>query len=85
MKPLLEYSKDLRRKLAEGKAFDEALRELRTAGASIFDCVASVRSFRRCDLMEAKQLVESSSAWSDVRIAPEEFYRELNRNENREA
>jgi hypothetical protein len=69
MKPVLDYSKDLRRKLAEGKEFDKALGELRAAGASIFDCIASVRSFRRCSLLEAKQLVESWSAWSDARIS----------------
>jgi hypothetical protein len=67
MKPVLDYSKDLRRKLAEGKTFDAALAELRAAGVSIFDCIVSVRSLQRCSVEEAKRLVETSSAWSDVR------------------
>ena len=65
MRPALDYSKDLRRKLAEGKTLDEALTELRKAGASIIDCIVSVRTFRRCEIAEAKQIVETSSAWSD--------------------
>lgn len=77
MRPVIDYSKDLRRKLADGKSFDVALGELRTAGASIFDCIASVRSFQRCDLAEAKRLVESSSAWRDVQAATDKFYRDL--------
>ena len=84
MKPILDYSKDLRRKLAAGKTLDDALTELRAAGASIFDCVASVRSLRRCDLAEAKQVVEASSAWSDIRAATNELYRELSGNEKSE-
>ena len=84
MRPVLDYSKDLRRKLAEGKTLDAALGELRAAGASIFDCIASVLSFRQCDLAEAKQVVESSSAWSDVRAGTEKFYQELSGDEKRE-
>lgn len=82
MKPVIDYSKDLRRKLAVGKTFDDALAELRVAGASIFDCIASVRTFRRCGLVEAKRLVLSSSAWSDVRVATDRLYQELSSDEN---
>ena len=67
MRPVIDYSKRLRQKLAEGRTFDQALSELRAGGASIFDCIASVRSFRKCDLAEAKLLVQSSPAWSDHR------------------
>jgi ribosomal protein L7/L12 len=77
MRPLLDYSKDLRRKLAEGKSFDEALIELRSAGISIFDAIASVRALHRCDLAEAKRLVENSSAWSDRKNICEEIVQEL--------
>lgn len=82
MKPPCDYSKDLRRKLAEGKSFDDALAELRAAGVSILDCIASVRKFYRCDLAEAKQLVQSSSAWSDVKAATDKFHDELSGGQN---
>ena len=84
MRPLLDYSKDLRRKLADGKTFDQAITELRASGASIFDCIATVRTFHRCDLAEAKQLVESSSAWADYRSATEEFVRELSKPDDKD-
>ena len=75
MRPAIDYSKDLRRKLADGKTLDEALTELRKAGASIFDCIISVRTFRRCEIAEAKQIVETSSAWSDHRNITDEILR----------
>ena len=77
MRPAIDYSNDLRRKLADGKSFDVALGELRAAGASIIDCVVSVRSFQRCDIADAKRMVESSSAWSDVHAATDKFYQDL--------
>jgi len=67
MRPVIDYSKQLRQKLAEGRTFDQALAELREGGASIFDCIASVRSFRHCDLAEAKLVVQASPVWSDHR------------------
>ena len=75
MRPAFDYSKDLRRKLAEGRTLDEALTELRTAGASISDCIVSVRIFRRCEIVEAKQVVETSSAWSDHHNITDEVLR----------
>ena len=77
MKPVLDYSKDLRRKLADGKTFDTALAELRNTGVSIFDSIASVRSLQKCSLEEAKRLVETSSAWSDVTKSTEASLRGL--------
>ena len=77
MRPVSDYSKDLRQKLAAGKTFDESLAELRASGVSILDCIASVRSFQRCSLGEAKRLVESSHAWADVRKATEDSFRVL--------
>lgn len=59
--------------LAEAKTQDEALAELRTRGASITDCIAAVRSFRHCEITEAKQVVESSPAFSDHRNVTGEF------------
>ena len=77
MRPAIDYSKDLRRKLADGKSFDVALGELRAAGASIIDCIVSVRSFQRCDIAEAKRMVESSSAWADVTAATYKSFQDL--------
>jgi hypothetical protein len=77
MKQVLDFSKELQRKLANGKTFDQALAELRMSGASIMDCIASIRNFHKCGLEEAKRRVESSSAWSDVCKATEDSFRDL--------
>ena len=82
MRPIVDYSKELSRKLAEAKTLDQGLRELRDAGASIFDCIASVRSLHHCDLAEAKRTVDSSFAWADVVDATSESFRELSGDEN---
>ncbi|MDB6068275.1 MAG: hypothetical protein JWR26_4483 [Pedosphaera sp.] len=75
----LDYSKDLRRRLADGKTLDEAFAELRSSGVSIIDCIASVRKLHGCSLGEAKILVESSSAWSDIQRATDDSFRVLER------
>ncbi len=77
-RPPIDYSKALRRAVSAGKNLDEALAQLRADGASILDCVASVRAFHGCDLSEAKRVVESSAAWVDVRERTEESFRALN-------
>ncbi len=77
MRPVVDYSKDLRRMLADGKTLDQALGELRAAGAAMSDCLATVRAFRRCDIVEAKQVVLASPAWSDYRDGTEEFLQVL--------
>ncbi len=81
-RPVIDYSRTLRRTLAAGKSLDEALGQLRADGASILDCIATVRAFRSCVLSEAKRIVESSAAWSDVRERTEESFRALNKDEN---
>jgi len=73
----LDYSKDLRRLLADGKTLDEALAALRAKGLSIIECIMAVREFRHCDLAEAKQVVHFSSAWADMREQHDQFHREL--------
>jgi hypothetical protein len=65
--------------LAEGKTMDQALSALRSAGATILDCIASVRSFRRCQIDEAKRVVESSLAWADVQRRTEASWLELDK------
>jgi hypothetical protein len=67
MQQVRDYSKDLRQMLAVGKGLNDALQELRCAGASMFDCIRSVRAIRQCELAEAKRVVESSPAWSASR------------------
>jgi hypothetical protein len=84
MRPALDYSKDIRRKLADGKTLDDALTELRTGGASIFDCIVSVRTFRRCEIAQAKRIVETSSAWSDHRNVTEEVFKVWSESDDKE-
>lgn len=74
---LRDFTKDLRRKLADGKSTDDALAELRASGASIMECIFAVRSFRGCDLTEAKKIVHFSSAWADLREQHDRFHDEL--------
>jgi hypothetical protein len=71
------YSKQLRRKLADGKILDQALAELRSEGASILQCIAAVENVQRCGLAEAKRLVHFSPVWADMREANENFHAEL--------
>jgi hypothetical protein len=84
-RPVIDYSRTLRRSLADGKTLDQALSQLRLEGASILDCIATVRAFRRCELSEAKRLVESSAAWTDVRERTEGSFRALSKDENRDS
>ena len=81
-RPVIDYSKTLRRSLADGKTLDQVLSQLRTEGASIPDCIATVRAFRRCDVSEAKRLVEASAAWMDVRERTNESFRALSKRES---
>ena len=61
-----DFSNQLRKRLAEGLPLDDALRELRSAGALITECVKATKIVRGCDLSEAKGLVRDSTAWADV-------------------
>ena len=71
------YSKQLRRKLADGKVLDQALSELRSEGASILQCIVAVQKVQNCGLGDAKRLVHFSPAWADMREANEKFHEEL--------
>jgi hypothetical protein len=84
-RPYIDYSKALRRIVAAGKSLDEGLGQLRADGASILDCIATVRAFRGCDLSEAKRVVESSAAWADVHERTEESFRALNQEGNHDS
>ena len=70
-------SGDLRELLGGGASLDTALGELRANGASIVECIISVRTVRGCDLAEAKRVVHGSSAWEDVTAQHEQFHAEL--------
>jgi hypothetical protein len=76
---LRDFTKDFRRKLADGKTTDDALTELRASGASIMECIFAVRQFRRCDLFESKKVVHFSPAWADMREQMDRFHDELER------
>ena len=68
---------DLRELLAGGASLDAALGELRANGASIVECIISVRTVRGCDLAEAKRVVHDSPSWADVMAQNEQFHAEL--------
>jgi hypothetical protein len=72
-----DFSKLFRRRLAEGRVFDDALRDLRAAGASIIESIAAVKRVRGCDLVEAKTLVHHSEAWADVTKPTEAMWAQL--------
>ena len=74
---LIDRSKDLHRKLADGRTLDDALAELRASGASIMDCIFAVEKFQRCGLAEAKKTVHFSPAWADMKSGHEKFHQEL--------
>jgi hypothetical protein len=76
---LRDFTKKFSRKLADGNTTDHPLAELRASGASITECIFAVRSFRRCDLVEAKTVVHHSSAWADMREHQDRFHEELER------
>ena len=73
----LDYSKQLRRKLADGKTLDDALTELRAEGVSIFESIMAVEKIYKCGLADAKKTVHFSPAWADVRARHEKFQHEL--------
>ena len=72
-----DLSSELRKLLAGGASLDTALSQLRANGASIVECIISVRSFRGGDLAEAKRMVELSAAWADVRALNDQIHAEL--------
>jgi hypothetical protein len=40
-------------------------------------CIIAVRTFRRCDIAEAKKVVHFSSAWADQREFQDRLHAEL--------
>lgn len=73
MRPAIDYSEKLRKQLADEMTLDQALAELRTNGASIFDCIVTVRSLKGCSNEEARKLVAGSQAWADHKEVSKEF------------
>lgn len=72
-----DFSKQLRTRLAGGLTLDGALCELRSAGASIIECIKATKSVRGCDPLEAKKLVHDSTAWADVIERTDAMWAEL--------
>ena len=52
--------------LAEGVTLDEALRELRSAGASLPECIRATKHVCGFDLREAERWVHDSTAGAEV-------------------
>jgi hypothetical protein len=72
-----DFSKLFRIRLASGRVFDDALRDVRAAGASIVESIVAVKHVRGCDLVEAKRLVHQSEAWADVAKSTEAMWAQL--------
>jgi hypothetical protein len=72
-----DFSRQLRSRLAEGLVLDDALRELRSSGASIIECIVATKRVRGCDLVEAKTLIHQSKTWADVTGPTEAMWAEL--------
>jgi hypothetical protein len=74
---MFDYTKDLRRLLADGNTLDQSLAALRAKGAGMIESIYAVMKFRDCDLSEAKQIVHFSPAWADRREEHDKFHAEL--------
>lgn len=59
--------------LAAGAQMEDVLRELRRMSDAPLDSIKAIRAAAGVDLSEAKDLLNSSAAWSDVRIQHEEI------------
>lgn len=76
------FDEMLRRSIESGATLEQGIAELRTAHASVIDCIMAVRFVRACDLGEAKQIVHCSSAWEDMREKHDRFHDEIERTLN---
>lgn len=59
-----ELARSLR---ADGLSLDDTLARLRESGASIIDCLKTVRAVEGIPLGEAKLIVDASPAWASHR------------------
>jgi hypothetical protein len=57
------------RAVASGAANDDVLRELRSSGATMADCVAILADARNIDMSEAQRVVVNSEVWQDHRAS----------------
>jgi hypothetical protein len=64
---MTDYSTLLREALNHGFPIEPALAALRERGATLIDCVKAVREVQNLSLAEAKQLVDDSGAYRDLR------------------
>lgn len=65
------------RSLLEQQGPDQLLQILRDDGLSIIDAIKLTRSMAAVDLGEAKRLVTSHAAWSDIHAANAKLHDEL--------
>jgi hypothetical protein len=61
-----DFSKRMRKQLADGLTLDAVLSDLRSDGASIMECVKATKTALSRDIEDAKRLVHASKAWADV-------------------
>jgi ribosomal protein L7/L12 len=61
------------RKRREGCSLEEVLASLRSAGATIIDSLKVVREVEGVRLGRAKEIVDSSATWADMRESNEKL------------
>jgi hypothetical protein len=60
-----------------GQSRDEALAQLRRAGASPMMCIRAILEAEGTGIAEAKRLFSESSSWADVKATDDVFIKEL--------
>ncbi|GAB5562838.1 MAG: hypothetical protein SynsKO_44850 [Synoicihabitans sp.] len=71
------FTSELRASRAAGDSLEESLSKLRSQGASIMECIVSMKEETGCSLGDAKEVVAQSKTWSDVTKATEPLWDEL--------
>jgi len=73
----MDYTARFRTLLKEGWSRDDALGELRRAGASPIGCIKAIHEVEQVGLADAKRLFSESASWADVHRDHEKFADEL--------
>lgn len=71
------YLEIFAKRLSDGASHNDALADLRAAGASPIDAIKAVRSVLKVNLAEAKRIFSEAPAWSAEVRAADELHEEL--------
>lgn len=73
----MDHTDRFRALLNEGRSREDALAELRRAGASPIGCIKAIHEVEQVGLADAKRLFSESACWADVHLSHEAFADEL--------